>query len=155
MSLRQKRRSYWGCKMFIDKLTKIREKQDPILWAKTYHRLALQLVKNADLMDILTQTGVDIADLECGFCPCGKDLIVVAKTQVNSWSKPRYQAGIHCPVCRQQFELRLMPVEVGTSLRSADINVQCVDGTRRYQMVVRPVYLWQMESTLEDYAKVI
>lgn len=141
--------------MFIDKLTKIREKQDPILWAKTYHRLALQLVRNAALMAILTQTGVDIADLECGFCPCGKDLIVVAKTQVNSWSKPRYQAGIHCPVCRKQFNLSLMPVEVGTSLRSADINVQCFDDIRSYQMVVRPVYLWQMESTLEDYAKVI
>lgn len=141
--------------MFIDKLTKIREKQDPILWAKTYHRLALQLVKNADLMAILMQTGVNIADLECGFCPCGKDLIVVAKHQANAWSKPQYQAGIHCPVCRKRFNLSLLPVEVGTSLRSADINVQCFDGMRSYQMVVRPVYLWQMESTLRDYAKVI
>lgn len=141
--------------MFAEKLNQIIQRQDPLLWAKTYHRLAKQLVANDELMYLLHHTGVDISKLECGFCPCGKDLIVIAKTQVNPWSKPHYQAGIHCPVCRKQFNLNLTPIEVGTSLRSADIKVQCFDGMRNYQMVVRPVYLWQMESTLKDYAKVI
>ena len=141
--------------MFAEKLNQIIQRQDPLLWAKTYHRLAKQLVDNDELMYLLNHTGVDISKLECGFCPCGKDLIVIVVDKPNDWTPPSYQAAIHCPTCLKQFNLSLMPVEVGTILRSADINVQCFDGMQSYQMVVRPVYLWQMESTLKDYAKVI
>ena len=114
--------------MFADKLSNIINRRDPILWAKTYHQLAVKLVSNENLMDTLSLAKVDKANIECGFCPCGKGLIVFVVNQKNSWSKPVYQG---------------------------DLTVCCLSMGKKYQMVVRPLYLWQMESVLKDYVKII
>lgn len=143
--------------MFAEKLNQIIQRQDPLLWAKTYHRLAKQLVANDELMYLLHHTGVDISKLECGFCPCGKDLIVIAVDKPNDWTPPTYQAAIHCPTCQKQFELGFRETELSTSVRAGDLEVYCQNRFDKqvYQMVVRPVYLWQMESSLTNFARVI
>lgn len=141
--------------MFADKLSNIISRRDPILWAKTYHQLAVKLVSNDDLMYTLFLSKVDKANIECGFCPCGKGLIVFVVNQKNSWSKPVYQGDILCKDCQRRFELQYQPKSFGTSLRSGDLIVYCLSMGKKYQMVVRPLYLWQMESTLKDYVKII
>lgn len=138
--------------MFADKIAGISRQQNPALFQKVFHKIALQLFKDPQKIGQLDLLESQYNIVETGFCPCGHGLIIVGLNMSpwDRWSYQRlsYDASILCPTCQDRFSLQVLQAAPDTDARAGDLHVHCIDDQHNYAMLVRPYYLWKMEATL-------
>lgn len=63
--------------MFADRVAGVLSQNNPALFEKLFHKIALQLFKNDYYVQLLDRLSDQYNIVETGFCPCGQGLIVV------------------------------------------------------------------------------
>ena len=138
--------------MFADRVAGVLSQNNPALFEKLFHKIALQLLKNDQYVQLLDRLSDQYNIVETGFCPCGQGLIVIGldKSPWDWWSyRLRYDAELLCPRCRGHYDLQVLEAPRSTDVRAADLNVRCINDDHNYPMIVRPYYLWKLEISLK------